>query len=145
VLTEDAKPYDWELEALRSRHYSRCTDETYLPWIRRFLAFHGGTHPRELAESDVGENVTASTMRAAIRPDALAGKNPKCAVGAGRDHMPTLSSGTHHRRLGSGHIVPYSATRGEKSMSRQALDELKRLLTNPASPAGRPKQELGLT
>ena len=45
--------YDCVVEALRSRHYSRRTDEAHLHRIRRFLAFHSGTHPRELAESDV--------------------------------------------------------------------------------------------
>ena len=38
---------------------------------------------------------------------------------------PTLSPGTHHRCLGSARAVPYSAVRGKKSVSRQALDELK--------------------
>jgi integron integrase len=67
--------YDCALQALRSRHYSRRTEEAYLYWIRRFLAFHGGTHPRELAESDVNgllthlaisENVAASTQNQAL-------------------------------------------------------------------------------
>jgi len=67
--------YDCVVEALRSRHYSRRTEEAYLHWIRRFLAFHGGTHPRELAEKDlnrflthlaIGENVAASTQNQAL-------------------------------------------------------------------------------
>jgi len=67
--------YDCVVEALRSRHYSRRTEEAYLHWIRRFLAFHSGTHPRELAESDVNrflshlavdENVAASTQNQAL-------------------------------------------------------------------------------
>jgi hypothetical protein len=36
-----------------------------------------------------------------------------------------LFEGTHHPCLGSGCGLPYSADRGKKSMSRQALDELK--------------------
>ncbi len=67
--------YDRVVEALRSRHYSRRTEEAYLHWIRRFLLFHDGTHPRELAESDVNrflthlavsENVAASTQHQAL-------------------------------------------------------------------------------
>ena len=42
-----------------------------------------------------------------------------------RDHGPTVSSGTHHRHLGFGRITPYSAVRGKKSVTREALDELK--------------------
>ena len=45
--------YDRVVEVLRTRHYSRRTEEPYLHWIRRFLLFHTGTHPRKLAESAV--------------------------------------------------------------------------------------------
>jgi integron integrase len=67
--------YDRVVEALRSRHYSRRTEEAYLHWIRRFLAFHGGIHPRELAKSEVNrflthlaisQNVAASTQSQAL-------------------------------------------------------------------------------
>src|SRR5277367_2967118 len=37
-------------EKLRAGHYSRRTEEAYLSWIRRFIKFHGGRHPRELRE-----------------------------------------------------------------------------------------------
>jgi hypothetical protein len=42
--------YDRVVEMLRTRHYSRRTEEACLHWIRRFLLFHTGAHPRELAE-----------------------------------------------------------------------------------------------
>ena len=67
--------YDRVVEVLRTRHYSRRTEEAYLHWIRRFLLFHNGTHPRKLAERDVngflthlavGENVAASTQNQAL-------------------------------------------------------------------------------
>ena len=44
--------YDRVVEVLRTRHYSRRTEEAYLHWIRRFLLFHTGAHPRKVAESD---------------------------------------------------------------------------------------------
>jgi integron integrase len=40
-------------EKLRAGHYSRRTEEAYLGWIRRFIRFHGGRHPRELREPEV--------------------------------------------------------------------------------------------
>ena len=40
-------------EKLRAGHYSRRTEEAYLGWIRRFIRFHGGRHPRDLRESAV--------------------------------------------------------------------------------------------
>ena len=67
--------YDCVVEALRTRHYSRRTEEAYVHWIRRFLALHNGTHPREVAEMDVnrflthlavGANVAASTQNQAL-------------------------------------------------------------------------------
>ena len=67
--------YGCVVEVLRTRHYSRRTEEAYLHWIRRFLLFHNGTHPRELAENDVngflthlavGEKVAASSERGGI-------------------------------------------------------------------------------
>ena len=32
-------------EALRTRHYSRRTEEAYVAWIRRYIFFHGKRHP----------------------------------------------------------------------------------------------------
>ncbi len=40
-------------EKLRAGHYSRRTEEAYLGWVRRFIRFHGGRHPRELREPAV--------------------------------------------------------------------------------------------
>ena len=34
--------------ALRSRHYSRSTEKTYLMWVRRFIFFHEVRHPAGL-------------------------------------------------------------------------------------------------
>ncbi|HEY5297727.1 MAG TPA: integron integrase [Verrucomicrobiae bacterium] len=62
-------------EKLRAGHYSRRTEEAYLGWIRRFIKFHGGQHPRELREpavvafledlADAGR-VSASTQNQAL-------------------------------------------------------------------------------
>jgi integron integrase len=40
-------------DAVRIRHYSLRTEETYLHWIRRFIRFHGKRHPRELGAAEV--------------------------------------------------------------------------------------------
>jgi integrase len=75
LFSGQPKLYDCVVEALRSRHYSRRTEEAYPHWIRRFLAFHSGSHPRELAEKDlhrslthlaISENVAASTQNQAL-------------------------------------------------------------------------------
>ncbi len=35
--------------ALRTRHYSRRTEEAYVAWIQRYILFHGKRHPAETA------------------------------------------------------------------------------------------------
>jgi integron integrase len=41
--------YDRVVEVLRTRHYSRRTEQACIHWIRRFILFHARAHPRELA------------------------------------------------------------------------------------------------
>ena len=38
---------------LRTRHYSRRTEEVYVGWIRRFILFHGKRHPREMGAPEI--------------------------------------------------------------------------------------------
>lgn len=38
---------------LRLRHYSRRTEASYVGWMRRFIHFHQGRHPRELGAREV--------------------------------------------------------------------------------------------
>ncbi len=61
--------------ALRSRHYSRRTEEVYVRWTRRYVRFHGLRHPAELGVSDVTQflsslavdrRVSASTQNQAL-------------------------------------------------------------------------------
>ncbi len=39
--------------ALRLRHHSRRTEESYLGWVRRFLVFHRGSDPGELGPAEI--------------------------------------------------------------------------------------------
>ena len=47
------KLYDRVVEVPRAPHYSRRTEEAYPHWIRRFILFHAGAHPREPGEGYV--------------------------------------------------------------------------------------------
>jgi integron integrase len=38
---------------LRTRHYSRRTEQAYVAWIRRYVRHYRGRHPRELDEPEV--------------------------------------------------------------------------------------------
>lgn len=61
--------------ALRSRHYSRRTENTYLMWVKRFIFFHNVRHPAEMAEPEINafltylaveKRVSASTQNQAL-------------------------------------------------------------------------------
>jgi hypothetical protein len=39
--------------AIRTRHYSPRTEETYVHWIKRFIFFHNKRHPAETAEPEI--------------------------------------------------------------------------------------------
>lgn len=61
--------------AIRTRHYSLRTEETYLHWIKRFILFHGKRHPRDMGAPEIGAflsdlavslNVAASTQNLAL-------------------------------------------------------------------------------
>ena len=91
LFPDQAAPrlYDHVVEVLRTKHYSRRTEEAYGWWrcarrgrqeclpyrIRRYILFHNHTHPRQLAEGDVNrflthlavkQNVAASTQNEAL-------------------------------------------------------------------------------
>jgi integron integrase len=62
-------------ETLRSRHYSRRTEQTYVMWVKRFIFFHNVRHPAEMAEPEINaflthlaikEKVSASTQNQAL-------------------------------------------------------------------------------
>lgn len=69
------KLLDQLCDALRSRHYSRRTEQTYCLWVRRFIYFHRLRHPAEMAEREINaflthlaieDKVSASTQNQAL-------------------------------------------------------------------------------
>jgi integron integrase len=77
VSGREAKPklLDQLREALRSRHYSRRTEQTYCHWVKRFIYFHNVRHPSEMGEPEINaflthlavkEKVSASTQNQAL-------------------------------------------------------------------------------
>lgn len=49
---------DRVIEALRVRHYSLATERAYLSWIRRFIAWADGKHPRTMGGPEVAAWLT---------------------------------------------------------------------------------------
>ncbi len=74
-VSRQPKLLDRLREALRSRHYSRRTEQAYCHWVRRFIFFHNLRHPAAMAEPEINaflthlavkEKVSASTQNQAL-------------------------------------------------------------------------------
>ncbi len=76
-VPSSAKPklLDQVRQAIRTRHYSPRTEETYIHWIKRFIFFHNKRHPAEMAEAEIARflsnlatesHVSASTQNQAL-------------------------------------------------------------------------------
>jgi integron integrase len=75
VQTQPPKLLEQVREAIRTRHYSLRTEDTYLSWIKRFILFHGKRHPRDMGLQEVQQflshlavagHVAASTQSQAL-------------------------------------------------------------------------------
>jgi integron integrase len=69
------KLLDQVRQAIRARHYSPKTEESYIHWIKRFIFFHGKRHPAEMDEREIAQflsslacesRVSASTQNQAL-------------------------------------------------------------------------------
>lgn len=69
------KLLDQVRDALRLKHYSDRTEQSYVAWIRRYILFHNKRHPKDMGASEVeaflthlavAENVAASTQNQAL-------------------------------------------------------------------------------
>jgi integron integrase len=75
TIPPKAKLLDQVRQAIRTRHYSPRTEETYVHWIKRFIFFHNKRHPAEMAEAEIARflsnlatesHVSASTQNQAL-------------------------------------------------------------------------------
>ncbi len=62
-------------DAMRVKHYSIRTEQSYLQWIKRYIFFHNKKHPADMGEAEitafltylaVSKNVTPSTQNQAL-------------------------------------------------------------------------------
>jgi Phage integrase, N-terminal SAM-like domain len=63
-------------DAIRLKHYSYRTEETYIQWIRRFILFHSKRHPAEMGTPEIEAFLT----HLAIEDEVTASKpsTPSC-------------------------------------------------------------------
>jgi integron integrase len=75
VVSSKPRLLDQLRDAIRLRHYSLRTEETYIQWVRRFILFHNKRHPLEMGAVEttaflnhlaVTGNVSASTQNQAL-------------------------------------------------------------------------------
>ena len=61
--------------ALRARHYSYRTEQSYIQWVRRFILFHNKRHPAEMGTTEIeaflshlatDKNISVSTQNQAL-------------------------------------------------------------------------------
>jgi hypothetical protein len=45
-------------DAIRLKHYSYRTEETYVQWIRRYILFHNKRRPNEMGTPEIGAFLT---------------------------------------------------------------------------------------
>ena len=45
-------------DALRVKHYSARTEDTYVTWVKNFILFHKKRHPREMGAEEIGQFLT---------------------------------------------------------------------------------------
>ncbi len=50
-------------DRIRTRHFSPSTEDAYVGWIRRYIAFHRRRHPRDMGEREVGAFLTSLAVR----------------------------------------------------------------------------------
>jgi hypothetical protein len=69
------KLLDQVRQAIRMRHYSPKTEDSYVHWIKRFIFFHDKRHPVEMGEKEIAQflsslaselHVSASTQNQAL-------------------------------------------------------------------------------
>jgi integron integrase len=69
------KLLDQVREAIRIKHYSYRTEESYVAWIRRYILFHNKRHPKDMGTAEITAflshlaidgQVTASTQNQAL-------------------------------------------------------------------------------
>jgi hypothetical protein len=47
------KLLDQVRDAIRLKHYSYRTEQTYVQWIRRYILFHNKQHPKEMGAVEI--------------------------------------------------------------------------------------------
>jgi integron integrase len=140
-MADGPKLLDRVRSEIRSRHYSRRTEEAYAHWIRRYIVFHGKRHPSALGAEHVtsfltwlatDQGVAAATQNQALSAIVfLYGEVLGQALGA-IDHVP---------RAKTPNTVPVVLTRNEVRCVLAEMRGVPRLVASLLYGAGLRLQE----
>ena len=68
LTTSEPKLMDSIRQAIRLRHYSYATEESYISWIRQYIHFHHTTHPQELDEQAITDFLAYLAVEKQVSP-----------------------------------------------------------------------------
>jgi integron integrase len=60
------KLLDQVRDAIRLKHYSYRTEQSYVAWIRRFILFHNKRHPKEMGHAEVEAFLTSLAVNGQV-------------------------------------------------------------------------------
>jgi integrase len=138
VPVEVRKPklLDQVRDAIRTRHYSLRTEDTYLHWMKRFIFFPNKRHPREMGEGEIGQflshlatdkHVSVSTQNQALNALVFLYRH---VLGLNPGWIDNLVRAKRPQRL------PVVLTRAEVKALLDALDGVSWLIANVLYGAG---------
>jgi integron integrase len=108
-------------DALRVKHYSARTEDTYAAWVKNFILFHNKRHPREMGVEEIGQflihlateqDVSASTQNQAFSAILF------------------LYRHTLHIALDEAALAPFRPQHARTVPTVLSKEEVKRLLAN---------------
>lgn len=116
--------------ALRRKHYSYRTEQTYIDWVRRYIHFHNLRHPREMGMPElnaflthlaINQNVSASTQNQALSAILFLYKHVL--------NLPLPQDGLQSVRAKPSQNIPVVLTRAETRLVIQnVINPLHRLI-----------------
>ncbi|HDL85523.1 MAG TPA: hypothetical protein ENH11_04230 [Candidatus Acetothermia bacterium] len=56
--SQEPRLLDQVRNAIRRKHYSIRTEQTYIDWIKRYIFFHNKQHPKEMGEREISDFLT---------------------------------------------------------------------------------------
>ena len=83
------KLLDQYRNALRIKHYSPRTEDTYLQWVKNFILFHGKRHPKEMGVPEIAQYLTHLATKQEV---AASTQNPCTELVEVRLSAPSSSS-----------------------------------------------------